>query len=181
MTDYVRPAGAPQKDFAEARAFEEAVAAAVPVPTINRFSSNTDLDIWVPGYFLEIKEKKQRYTERWTSLVHPLPEEHLFIIDELTVRRGMDKYPYVYFLLRDRLLDRTVLAPAWEMIAIPRVRVDRHGKGKWLIDIRNFTEVALHPGQDREFFHSRAIGLLAQTPWLDSNCVGMIPAHNLQK
>lgn len=175
MANYARSPHHAQKDFANARAFEQSVADAIDVPTITRFSSNTDLDIWVPGYFLEVKEKNQHYTERWTQLVHPLQEENLFIIDELTIRRGMDKYPYVYFLLHDTLQERMMLAPAWELISVPRVRCDRNGKGKWLIDIRNFREVTL------ENVHETAIGLLASTPWLNSECVGMIPAHNLQK
>jgi len=128
-------------DFADAREWEEQLAEVFGPNVITRFDSKTEMDIWVPGYYIEAKEKKQRYTARW----HLLPgadEQDLFIIDELTIRRSAEKYPAAFFVLRDRPMERLFLAPIWELISCERARVDRVKKGKWIVDVRNFRQIS---------------------------------------
>ena len=93
-----------------------------------------------------------------------MPEEDLFIIDELTVRRGSEKYPYVFYVIRDRPLNRLFLAPIWELISVERVRVDRVNKGKWIINLRNFVQVA-EEGQIPGMIPM----MLASVDWRQSN------------
>ncbi len=137
---YHRTAAQRSGDFAEAREWEEQLAAVFGPNVITQFDSKTAMDIWIPGYYVEAKEKKQRYTTRW-HLLPGVAEADLFIIDELTIRRAAEKYPAVFFVLRDRPEGRLFLAPIWELIGVERVRVDRVKKGKWIINIRNFHRI----------------------------------------
>jgi len=158
-------------DFSNARHYEEYVATSMGLPVITRFDATDDLDIWVPGYYVEVKEKNQNYTQRW-HLIDGLPERNLFVIDELTVRRACTKYPHVFFLLRDNVGaddPRLFIAPIWELIAVERVRRDRNGKGKWIIDIENFTRLA-----DEADIPAFAVNALVNQLWLTSNCQTML-------
>ena len=150
-------------DFAEARVWEEQLAEVFGPNVITRFDSKTEMDIWVPGYYVEAKEKKQVYTKRW-HLLPGVPEENLFIIDELTIRRSAEKYPAAFFVLRDRPQFRLFLAPIWELIAVERARVDRVKKGKWIIDVTNFRQIAA----EREI-PDIATALLAEVGWRKSH------------
>ena len=161
-------------DFSNAREYEEYVAESIGIPVITRFDATDDLDIWVPGYYVEVKEKNQNYTQRW-HLVDGVPERNLFVIDELTVRRACTKYPHVFFLLRDNVHDhhlpedqrqpRLFIVPIWELIAVERVRRDRNGKGKWIINLDNFTRLA-----DEADIPAFAILALVKQLWLTSEC-----------
>ena len=154
-------------DFHNARRYEEHVAEAIGIPVITRFDATDDLDIWVPGYYVEVKEKNQHYTQRW-HLLDDVEERDLFVIDELTIRRACSKYPYVFFLLRDNVgseLPRIYLAPIWELIAAERTRRNRNGKCKWIIDITNFTR--LKQESDIPEF---AVHALVKQQWLTSEC-----------
>ena len=154
-------------DFANAREYEEYVAESIGIPVITRFDATDDLDIWVPGYYVEVKEKNQNYTQRW-HLVDGIPERNLFVIDELTVRRACTKYPHVCFLLKDNVggdEPRLYIVPIWELIAVERVRRDRNGKGKWILNLDNFTRLA-----DEADIPAFAILALVKQLWLTSEC-----------
>lgn len=137
---YDRPVGAKVLDFQRARQFEEVVGQFLPEHRISRLNHTDELDFWVPGWYLEVKEKWQPITARW-----PMPagtvEPDSFIIDELTIRRALEKDPLrTYFLLRDVPKDRMFLVRFDELMAANHTRVDRmtgknqHRKGKWVID-----------------------------------------------
>ena len=153
-----------QGDYHAARIWEEEVGALFdPSMYLSRFNSVNDLDIWFPGLYFELKEKKQNYGERW-HLLPGVPQENLFIIDELTVRRSLKHYPEVVFLIRDVPGGRLFHAPIWELIAVERVRVNRVGKGKWIIDLTNFRTVAT-PVES----YTLAITEFAAKKWLESS------------
>lgn len=162
-------------DFADSRAFEEAVDEAIPFRTITRFQATDDLDVWVPGYYVEVKEKKQRYTSRWTNLTH-VPEQYLFICDELTIRRSLRHWPYVFFLIRDRTRGNTMyLVPVWEMVTTDRVRINRNGKGKWLVDLRSFRKL-----DSLVRLHEVITEALTDTPWKNSECLSALGVGEVQ-
>lgn len=96
---------------------------------------------------LEVKQKKQRYREAWVSAAQ-IPEEHLFILDELAARKLIMRSPRTYLLVNDVPGERDVVFGALELITMPKARINRsiNGgmatfKGKWLIDLRNGEEV----------------------------------------
>lgn len=161
-------------DFARSRAYEEHVSEVLGVANITRFDSPNDLDIFVPtdigdGWYLEIKEKNQRYTDRW-HLLDGVLERDLFIIDELTTRRALLKYPKVFYLLRDNVgaeTPRLFLIPLWELVCMERHRVDRVRKGKWILDLAPITRLA----SEGDIVEAVATTLI-QEPWLQSNCMG---------
>ena len=93
--------------------------------------------------FLEVKEKKQHYRERWSEAAD-IPEEHLFILDELSARKIMLRCPRAWLLVNDICADRLSVFGALELLTIPKKRVNRSieagvatFKGKWLIDLRH--------------------------------------------
>ena len=118
---YQRTAEQRRHDLANAKAYENYVADAIGVPVHSRFTSKTDLDLWHPGYFIEIKEKNQPLTPRWHILEH-CEERNLFVLDELTVRKALRWYPEVFLLVRDNSGGdpdpRLFLIPIWELIAL---------------------------------------------------------------
>lgn len=97
--------------------------------------------------FLEVKQKKQRYREGWVAAAG-LPEEHLFILDELAARKLVLRAPRAYLLVNDVVTENLLAFGALELITIPKSRVNRSidggiatFKGKWLIDVRNGEKV----------------------------------------
>lgn len=93
--------------------------------------------------FLEVKQKKQRYRDAWPEIAG-VDEEHLFILDELAVRKIIRRSPRAYLLIQDQITNRFSTLGALELVAMPKARVNRSidaavatFKGKWLIDIRN--------------------------------------------
>lgn len=143
---YPRPSNAPAWDFNNAREFEEKVGEWLGDFKVGNLTSNTRLDWWVPGFFLDVKEKKQPLTDRW-HLLPGVPEQDLFVVDELSVRRAAHHYPHAYFLIRDVPGGgRIFLARIDEMFCTERARVDRigrtgHRKGKWIVNLRSFREL----------------------------------------
>lgn len=93
--------------------------------------------------FLEVKQKKQRYRDAWPEIAG-VDEAHLFILDELAVRKIVRRAPRAYLLIQDQITKRFATVGALELITMPKARVNRSidaavstFKGKWLIDIRN--------------------------------------------
>lgn len=168
MTLYRRTSEQRKHDLAKARVYERKVAEIVEQhagPVLTRFTATDDLDIWVPGYFIEIKEKNQSYTKRW-QIVPGVPEEYLFIMDELTIRRALRHYPGVFFLIRMNPIETLYLAPIWEVIGSHKVRRNRVGKGKWILDIRQFRTL-----EDETKIIDTARQLMLDTPWLSSGAL----------
>ncbi|MGH9198064.1 MAG: hypothetical protein ACRD1T_20315 [Acidimicrobiia bacterium] len=92
--------------------------------------------------FLEVKEKKQKYRDGWVE-TSGIPEEDLFILDELAARKIVLRAPRAYLLVHDKMNDVFATFGALELITMPKVRVNRSidggvatFKGKWLIDLR---------------------------------------------
>jgi len=170
VSPYTRTDAQRAHDFANARAYEEYVAGRLGVLNHTRFDAKDDLDVWVPGYFIEIKEKNQPLTDRW-HLLDGVPEENLFILDELTVRKALRWYPEVFYLLRDNAADpdnpRLFLAPVWEVIGVERVRVDRSTKGKWILDLTKFRRII-----DEADIPTMAHAMLVEQEWKKSPCLG---------
>ncbi len=162
-------------DFANAKEYEEYVSDRIGVTNYTRFNSTDDIDIWVPGFYIEVKEKNQHFGTRW----HVLPgviEENLFIVDELTVRKAARQFPAVFFLLRDNVGDptgpRLFLAPIWELFSVNKERVDRvgqtgHKKGKWILDLTNFRRIS-----DEADIPEIALSMLTSQAWKNSECLG---------
>lgn len=137
---YKRTKAQKQHDFVAARAFEEQVGEWLGEYKVSHLDRPDKLDWWVPGVYVEVKEKNQRLTERW-HLLPGVREPDLFIIDELSVRRAAEHFPHAYFVLHDRPSGRLFLARVDEIFCAERARRMRDGKGKWVIDLRNFREL----------------------------------------
>jgi hypothetical protein len=138
---YTRTAAQRRGDFEAAREFELEVQGWLGDFLVPKLNSTTELDFWLPGIYLDVKEKRQPISARW-PLPPGVPQRDCFILDELSVRKAMEKYPSAYFLIRDVPGgDRLFLAPIYEVVGVERTRVQRVGKGKWIIDLANFREL----------------------------------------
>lgn len=173
---YGRPPG--HGDFERARDFEQAVADALEPEThhlVTQFDSTTRLDIWVPGFMLDIKEKRQRLSDRWTVHAPAWDERDCFIIDELSIRRCLEKsVTETYFLLRDVPEGRMFICSALEVAMAERVRLDRQTspgnlKGKWLVNLQQFRRL---PSVEQAYEFITAD--LADMPWKQSQCLAHI-------
>ncbi len=153
---YVRTPEQKQRDFQDARAFEQDV---LPPHRVTRFDAVDELDICVPGYWVECKEKRQRLTDRWL-LLPGVPESDVFVIDELSVRRALKHYESAYFLIADRPGNRLFIASALELACVERVRVSRNGKAKIVVSLQNFRQLA-----QLEDLQQFILGDLARMPW----------------
>lgn len=172
---YGRPPGAPAQDFLAARGFEEEVGSWLGGYKIANLNSPDRLDFWVPGCYVDVKEKRQRLSARW-HVLEQVPEEHLFVIDELSVRKAAAHYPHAYFLIRDVPGGgRIYLARIDEMFCADHVRLNRvsaagNAKGKWVVDLRNFRLLTAPAEQLLPTILNDQI----KTPWKDSQCLSML-------
>ncbi len=145
---YARTAEQRRSDHANARANEELVGSWLGSFKVGNLDSTDRLDWWIPGVYIEVKEKRQRITARW-----PLPdcdEGDAFILDELSVRKAMAHFPHAYFVLHDLPGgSRWFLARVDEVAMADRCRLNREGparspgasgvlKGKHVVDLRQF-------------------------------------------
>lgn len=137
---YQRPPGAAQSDFLASKEFEQQVALHLPQQMIDRTDSTTELDFYVPGWYCDVKEKKQPISKRW-PLPAGSPEPDCFILDELSLRKALKHDYMAYFLIRDVPCNRLFLAAAWEVACAERVRVNRGGKGKLVLDMTQFRQL----------------------------------------
>lgn len=171
---YARPAGASKFDREEARLFEEEVGTWLGPHRISYTNSTDRLDHWVPGFYLEVKEKKGPLSARWTEHWPGVPPEELFVLDELSVRKAAEFFPHCYFVLRDRPGGmRLFLARIDEIFCAERVRLNRvgptgHPKGKWLLDLRSFRR--FEPEHLRDLILQDQIS----TPWKASHCLSQM-------
>ncbi len=95
-------------------------------------------------YFrFDAKEKRRRYnTKNWPDV--GIPEEHLFIMDDLAARKILAIAPNSGMVVRDNARQLYYLFTVVDLFLMPKVRVNRpiHNqqevlKGKWLVDLRN--------------------------------------------
>lgn len=94
-------------------------------------------------YFtFDVKEKRQKYNvNNWPTNI---PEQNLFILDDLAARKILAFAPNSGLVVRDKLQNRYVFFSVLDLFLMPRQRVNRKInkevatlKGKWLIDLRN--------------------------------------------
>ena len=98
-------------------------------------------------FHLEAKEKRQPYnTSAWPAFA---PEQELFILDDLTVRKCLAFAPRAGVVVKDGaaragVVGRYLFFSVLDLALMPRQRVNRRIernapdlKGKWLIDLRN--------------------------------------------
>lgn len=165
---YQRTAEQRAHDRAASREFENHVAELMGDWVHTEFESTTKLDIWIPGAYLDIKEKRQPLTARW-QLLDRVAERDLFVIDELSVRKALDHWPEAYFLLRDVPGgDRLFLTSIGHLVTSDRVRRDRAGKGKWIVNLNNFRPIA-RVEDVLEVVRSELVSM----PWKQSPCLSL--------
>ena len=74
----------------------------------------------------------------------------------------------MFFLLKDNVggdEPRLYIVPIWELIGVERVRRDRNGKGKWILNLDYFTRIA-----DEADIPAFAILALVKQLWMPSEC-----------
>ncbi|HKZ20312.1 MAG TPA: hypothetical protein VJQ57_09395 [Acidimicrobiia bacterium] len=143
---YARTAAQRTADRLRSKAFEETVGTWLGDFKIAQTASQDKLDYWVPGIFLDVKEKHGSISNRW-PLMEGVDERDTFILDELSLRKALAHFPSAYFLLHDIPGGgRFFLARADEVACVERVRVNRtgatgHAKGKLLIPMTAFRQL----------------------------------------
>ena len=166
---YARRPGTSARDYAASKEFEAEVARFLPGAT-DFTSSKELLDWWVPagGYWLDAKEKRQPLTDRWQALAPFVPEPELFVLDELSLRKGLLTHKPAYFLLRDVPGGgRLFITSVYELSCLGRVRANRVGKGKLLFDLRD-----LRPLEALDGLHVSILDDLGSGRYLRSECLG---------
>lgn len=170
---YARPQGSHSADFARAREVEEQVGEWLGHFKVGNLEATDRLDWWVPGLFLDVKEKWQKLSRKWTRHFE-WDETNAFIVDELSVRRAAQHFPHAYFIIHDRPGGkRWFLARIDEMFCAERVRLDRtnpntgHKKGKWVVNLQNFREL---PDPASQLLPTVLEDQIAM-PWKWSQCI----------
>lgn len=133
-------------DFADSKDFEARVKKGLPTNAVDRTNSTDQLDFYVPGAWIEVKEKKQRLGQRW-HLLPGVEEPDLFVLDELSLRKALKHGHEAWFLLRDVPGDRLFLAQAVHVACVERARVNRwttenNAKGKLILDLREYAQIS---------------------------------------
>jgi hypothetical protein len=173
---YPRTGAQRAADHAQARANELMVGEWLGPYKVGNLDATDRMDWWVPGLFIDVKEKKQRLTARW-----PLPdtctEPDAFVLDELSIRRAMAYFPHGYFIMHDVPGgDRWFLARIDEIVLGDRARLNREGstgvkKGKHVLDLRQFRQL-LDPAA--ELMPAVLADQIAM-PWKQSACLHPTP------
>lgn len=97
-------------------------------------------------FYLDVKEKRQKYNmNNWDT---DIPEQHLFIVDDLAARKLLYVAPNSALLIRDNLRQKYFLFLVIDLFLINKKRINRKinknepmAKGKWLLDLRKGVEV----------------------------------------
>jgi hypothetical protein len=173
---YARPKGASAYDFQAAKEFELEVGSWLGDYKVGDLTATDRLDWWVPGVFIDVKEKRQKLNQRW-QLLPGVDEVDLFVVDELSVRRAMAHFPHAYFVIRDVPGgNRIFLARIDEMIGAERARVNRvgntaHAKGKWIVSLQNFRQLTDPAHQ----LMPTVLDDQVKMPWKLSQCLTLLP------
>lgn len=121
-------------------------------PFVDRTSSHTALDFFLPNYatHIDAKEKRQRFSIRnWPEA--PMPQEFLFILDDLAVRKLLYHAPNSFSLIRDSSSTppKYYVYSVVDLLCVPKKRCKRPirrtvsaYKGKWLVDLRDAASFA---------------------------------------
>lgn len=171
---YRRPPGAAQADYAAAKKLEEEVADKFRAvgPLVTNLDSTTRLDYWRPGWYADLKEKKQKLTDRW-HLLPGVEEKDLMVLDELAIRKCMEHWPHAFLLLHDCPEDRWFLAPVHELVCFERARRDRNNKAKLIYRLTDFRQVDGPVHAEQTFMTD-----LQEFPWKHGKPVGhTVPAQ----
>jgi hypothetical protein len=154
-------------DFRASKAWEDEVQKHLPGTAISRTDSTTELDYFVPGVYIEAKEKRQPLGKRW-HLLDGVEEQDLFVLDELSLRKGLLLMPYCWFVFHDCPMDRLFVANVAEVAVADRVRRNRVGKGKLILSLRQFRRIAgledLLPVIEED---------IRKMPWKQSGCLSL--------
>lgn len=110
-------------------------------------SSQSELDFHLTrkGIFFDTKEKCQKFsTSNWPEAT--MPQENLFIIDDLAVRKLLLHAPSSFVLIRDSSVDPPMhyVYSIVDLLCMPKKRCRRiirktvtATKGKWITDLRD--------------------------------------------
>lgn len=122
-------------------------------------------------FHFDAKEKVQKIkVANWPETA--IPEEHLFILDDLAARKVLKFAPDSGLIVRDHRRRLYFFFDVLNLFLMPRMRVNRRIgegegllKGKWLIDLRNgvqcatlievFEQIAAYHDEQDEIFHKR--------------------------
>ena len=122
-------------------------------------------------YHFDAKEKVQKIqTANWPET--SIPQEHLFILDDLAARKVLKFAPDSGLIVRDNLRGLYFFFDVLNLFLMPRQRANRRigegetlFKGKWLVDLRNgvqcatlmevFEQIAAYHDEQAEIFHKR--------------------------
>ena len=121
-------------------------------------------------FHLDAKEKIQEIqAANWPET--GVPQEHLFILDDLAARKLLKFAPNSGLVVRDNLRNLYFFFNVVDLVLMPRLRVNRRLgwgetvlKGKWLIDLRNgvqcasllevFEQIAVYHDMKEEIFQN---------------------------
>lgn len=110
-------------------------------------ASHTALDFYLSRHNIHIdaKEKRQRFSmKNWKEA--RIPQEQLFIIDDLAVRKLLLHAPHSFTVIKDSSVSPAMyfVYSIVDFLCIPKVRCRRPirrtivaFKGKWIIDLRD--------------------------------------------
>ena len=114
---------------------------------VDQTSSHTQVDFYLPlrNIYFDAKEKRQKFSmKNWVGIA--TPQEHMFIVDDLAVRKLLQHAPSSFCLIRDssaRPLMHYVYSIV-DFLCIPKQRCRRPIertvrtlKGKWVVDLRD--------------------------------------------
>lgn len=146
-----------ERDLAAARAVEQQVGAALATDRrvadlVDHTASLDALDFSFAykgmPVTLDVKEKRQRYSDGIRALWPALHEARLFIVDETVFRRVVWQGGGGYLLVHDVPSEQWAVFGPWELTLAHRVRYGRWGqrrgssflKGKLLLDLHSAAE-----------------------------------------
>jgi hypothetical protein len=117
-------------------------------PQENNCASNKLLDFTLyfgkRKFHIDAKEKRQRInTVAWPTV--DIPEEWMFIVDDLSARKLILFAPNSGLAIRDNVQGNYYFVNVVDLMLMPHKRVNRSLrnddtilKGKWIVDLRNF-------------------------------------------
>jgi hypothetical protein len=124
---------------------EHLVARGEPFTDATASPSCLDFHLTRRNIYLDAKEKIQKFSMRnWSEA--QMPQEHLFIVDDLAVRKLLLHAPNSFSIIRDSSITPPMhyVYSIVDFLCMPKKRCRRTisktvttSKGKWLIDLRD--------------------------------------------
>jgi hypothetical protein len=133
---------------------------------VDKTRSHIAVDFHLPrrSIYFDAKEKRQKFSARNWAAATP-PERHLFIVDDLAVRKLLAHAPNSFCLIRDSSSPQVMhyVYSIVDFLCIPKQRcrrpIERNVramKGKWLVDLRDAAAfVSLADAVDYIFLYPR--------------------------